>query len=62
MGADTRLTKLAEDLVKHFENRTALMDGKAMIVAMSRQICVALYDKIIALRPEWHSDISTKGR
>ncbi|OQS56687.1 restriction endonuclease subunit R [Actinobacillus suis] len=61
IGADTRLTKLAEDLVKHFENRTALMDGKAMIVAMSRQICVVLYDKIIALRPEWHSDNLNEG-
>nr|WP_259328843.1 hypothetical protein [Acetobacter pasteurianus] len=48
----------------HFENRLTALEGKGMIVGMSRAICVALYDEIIRLRPEWHSDdaeISQKG-
>ena len=61
MGTDGRLNRLAEDFVKHFEQRTALIDGKAMVVAMSRQICVKLYEKITALRPEWHSDDVNEG-
>ncbi|MGX3021888.1 type I restriction endonuclease subunit R [Ursidibacter sp. B-7004-1] len=61
MGTEGRLSRLAEDFVKHFEQRTALIDGKAMIVAMSRQICVKLYEKITALRPEWHSDDVNEG-
>ena len=61
MGTDGRLSRLAEDFVKHFEQRTALIDGKAMVVAMSRQICVKLYEKITALRPEWHSDDVNEG-
>lgn len=56
LGNDSRLDQLVADLVKHFEQRTALLDGKAMIVAMSREICVRLYKKIVALRPEWGSD------
>jgi len=61
VGAPPRILKAAEDLVKHFENRTAAMDGKAMIVAMSREICVHLYDAIVALRPEWHDPDPKKG-
>ncbi len=61
MGTEGRLSRLAEDFVKHFEQRTALIDGKAMVVAMSRQICVKLYEKITALRPEWHSDDVNEG-
>ncbi len=61
VGADERLGLIAEDLVAHFENRLKVMDGKAMAVCMSRRICVELYDKIIALRPEWHSDDDTEG-
>lgn len=61
MGADARLDKLACDLVAHYEKRITLADGKAMIVAMSRKICVNLYNKIIALRPNWHSDDVAKG-
>jgi type I restriction enzyme, R subunit len=45
---------IARDLVAHFEERLAAMDGKAMIVCMSRPICVDLYRELIALRPEWH--------
>lgn len=53
VGAEPRLKELAADLVKHFETRTAALEGKGMIVCMSRDICVELFDKIIALRPAW---------
>src|SRR5690606_38121204 len=56
VGTDKRLSMVAEDLVRHFEARVGAIDGKAMIVCMSRRICVALYKKIVALRPDWHSD------
>ena len=56
VGAEKRLAMVANDLVEHFENRIVGMDGKAMIVCMSRRICVALYDQIIKLRSEWHGD------
>lgn len=55
MGADSRVQKLAEDFVQHFEQRNELSEGKAMVVVMSRRICVKLYEQIIALRPDWHS-------
>ena len=61
VGATPRLAQVAVDLVEHFETRTAMMDGKAMIVAMSRDICAHLYNEIVALRPEWHSDDPEKG-
>ena len=61
VGAEKRLALVAEDLVRHFEDRMAALDGKAMIVCMSRRICVALYDAIIRLRPEWHSDDDDAG-
>ena len=61
VGAEKRLAMVANDLVEHFENRVVGMDGKAMIVCMSRRICVALYNKIIKLRPEWHSDEDESG-
>jgi type I restriction enzyme R subunit len=61
VGAEKRLALVAEDLVRHFEARTAALDGKAMIVCMSRRICVALYNAIIKLRPEWHSDDDDAG-
>ncbi len=61
VGAEKRLAMVAQDLVEHFENRVVGMDGKAMIVCMSRRICVALYDQIIKLRPEWHSDDDESG-
>jgi len=53
VGADPRLEEVAADLVQHFDTRIQALDGKAMIVCMSRDICVALFDKITALRPEW---------
>ena len=61
VGAEKRLALVAEDLVEHFENRVVGMDGKAMIVCMSRRICVALYDQIVKLRPDWHSDDDKSG-
>jgi type I restriction enzyme R subunit len=61
VGADKRLGLVAEDLVKHFEARTAALDGKGMIVCMSRRICVALYDAIVKLRPDWHSNDDDSG-
>ena len=61
VGARKRLALVARDLVEHFENRVVGMDGKAMIVCMSRRICVALYDEIVRLRPEWHSDDDESG-
>ena len=54
VGSEQRLKKVAEDLVKHYENRQDVLAGKAMIVCMSRRICVELYKIIIALRPSWH--------
>lgn len=61
VGNPTRLQKIAEDLVYHFELRNAVLDGKAMIVCMSRRICVELYEAIIKIRPLWHSDDDDKG-
>jgi type I restriction enzyme R subunit len=61
VGADERLELIAADLVKHWELRRANLIGKAMIVCMSRRICVDLYEKIVALRPEWHSDNPAEG-
>ncbi len=61
VGAEKRLKMIAADLVRHFEDRVAAMDGKAMVVCMSRRICVALYNEIVALRPEWHSDDDKEG-
>lgn len=61
VGTDARLQVVAEDLIKHYETRSQTQPGKAMVVAMSRDICVRLYDKIVELRPEWHSDDHMQG-
>ncbi|MGB9671248.1 MAG: type I restriction endonuclease subunit R [Halothiobacillaceae bacterium] len=61
VGADKRLRLIAQDIVQHFEARVAALDGKAMIVCMSRRICVRLYDEIVKLRPDWHSDDDNAG-
>lgn len=61
VGNPNRLQKIAEDLVYHFEQRNAVLEGKAMIVCMSRRICVELYDAMIKIRPLWHSDDDDKG-
>ncbi len=61
VGAEERLKQIAADLVSHFENRVAALSGKAMIICMSRAICVKLYDQIVALRPAWHSPDDNAG-
>ena len=61
VGAPQRLEQIAQDIVNHFEQRLAVLAGKGMIVCMSRRICVALYDAIVRLRPEWHHDEDDKG-
>ena len=61
VGTEKRLKLIAEDLVKHFERRLEAMDGKAMIVCMSRRICVDLYKAITAIRPDWHQDDDGAG-
>ena len=61
VGAEPRLKEVAQDLVTHFETRTTVIPGKAMIVCMSREICVNLYDEIIALKPDWHDLDPEKG-
>jgi type I restriction enzyme R subunit len=61
VGSEKRLALVAKDLAAHFEDRVAALDGKAMIVCMSRRICVALYDQIIKLRPDWHSADDNTG-
>jgi type I restriction enzyme R subunit len=62
VGAEDRLALIAQDLVDHWEKRTAALRGKGMIVAMSRRIAVDLYNKIVELRPDWHSDDPTQGK
>ncbi|AUN96248.1 type I restriction endonuclease subunit R [Pseudazoarcus pumilus] len=61
VGAGPRIASVAADLVRHFEERNAVMQGKAMVVAMSRDICVHLYDEIVKLRPDWHDPDAEKG-
>ena len=61
VGAEPRIQQVATDLIAHFEERSQAQSGKAMIVAMSREICVHLYNAIIALRPDWHDDDPEHG-
>jgi type I restriction enzyme R subunit len=61
VGSDDRIKLIAKDLVRHFCDRLSAMDGKAMIVCMSRRICVKLYNEIVALRPDWHSENDNEG-
>ncbi len=56
IGSENRVKSIAKDIISHFEERQAVFEGKGMIVTMSRRIAAELYDAIIALRPEWHSD------
>ena len=60
-GAPPCIQKVAADIVAHFEDRLTAMDGKAMVVAMRREICVHLCNAIVALRPDWHGDAPTQG-
>ncbi|MBS0368376.1 MAG: type I restriction endonuclease subunit R [Proteobacteria bacterium] len=61
VGAEPRIASVAADLVAHFEERSRAQTGKAMIVAMSRDICVHLYNEIVKLRPDWHDPDPEKG-
>jgi type I restriction enzyme R subunit len=61
VGSPQRLEKMARDIVEHFEARLSAMEGKAMIVGMSRRVCAELYNEIIKLRPDWHADEDDKG-
>jgi type I restriction enzyme, R subunit len=61
VGADKRLALVAQDMVKHFEDRVVGLDGKAMVVCMSRRICVKLYQEIVRLRPDWDSSDDNAG-
>lgn len=61
IGSPNRLKNIAKDIVGHFEERQKVFEGKAMIVAMSRRIAADLYEEIVKLRPEWHSDDLSKG-
>lgn len=60
-GAESRVQRLANDVVKHFEEREQAMFGKSMVVVMSRRIAIDLYKEIINLRPDWHSNEDDKG-
>jgi type I restriction enzyme R subunit len=61
VGSEKRVKLVARDLVDHFENRLETMEGKAMVVCMSRRICVELYKAITALQPRWHHDDDGEG-
>ena len=61
VGTEERVNLIARDLVEHFERRLDALDGKAMVVAMSRRIAVDLYRAIVALRPDWHDEDDTHG-
>src|SRR6266568_3282373 len=61
VGAEKRLALVARDLVEHFEKRLEAMDGKAMIVCMSRRICVELCRELVRLRPDWHHEDDARG-
>jgi type I restriction enzyme R subunit len=61
VGSENRIKLIARDLVEHFENRLAAMDGRAMVVVMSRRIAVNLYRALVALRPAWHGEEDEQG-
>jgi len=61
VGSPHRLKLIAEDIVSHFDRRLEAIDGKAMIVCMSRRICIDLYRELIRLRPEWHHEDDADG-
>jgi len=61
VGTEKRLRLIAQDIVEHFERRLEAMDGKAMIICMSRRICVELYRELVQLHPTWHDEDDTRG-
>lgn len=60
-GSPKRIERIAQDIVNHFEARTAVLEGKGMIVCMSRRICVELHNAIVVVRPGWYSKDDDKG-
>ena len=61
VGAEKRVKQIAEDMVAHFEQRLEALEGKAMVVCMSRRICIDLYRELVSLRPDWDNDDDGKG-
>lgn len=61
VGADKRLDTIVNDILTHFDARLVAMDGKAMIICMSRRICAEVYARIVAIRPDWHGDTDDTG-
>ena len=61
VGSSPRMAQVGKDLVSHFESRIETMPGKGMVVCMSREICVDMYDAIVAIKPEWHDPDPAKG-
>ncbi|MYB68827.1 MAG: type I restriction endonuclease subunit R [Gemmatimonadetes bacterium] len=61
VGTKERLKLIAQDIVQHFEQRLEALDGKAMVVCMSRRICIDLYRELVRLRPDWHSEDDQQG-
>ena len=61
VGAENRVKLVAQDIIEHFEQRLEALDGKAMVVCMSRRICIDLYQELVRLRPDWHSNDDDKG-
>ena len=62
VGTEKRVKLIAQDIVAHFEQRLEALDGKAMVVCMSRRICIELYRELVRLRPDWHRDEDDKGQ
>ncbi len=60
-GSPKRVSRIAKDIVKHFEERSSVLEGKGIIVGMSRRICVDLYNEIIKIKPGWHNEDDDKG-
>ena len=61
VGAEKRVKLIAEDIVAHFEQRLEALEGKAMVVCMSRRICIDLYRELVRLRPDWRGDDDSEG-
>lgn len=61
IGSEKRINNIAEDIIKHFDQRQSVFEGKGMVVAMSRRIAASLYKAITKLKPHWHSDDLNKG-
>ena len=61
VGAEQRLALVAQDIVEHFRERTEAMEGKAIVVCMSRRICINLYNELVRLRPDWHHEDDNQG-